>query len=60
MNGSRMLMGEIKTGIFQLLNLSWTKLKLNFRQQLMSINVMEKCKSTFLNRQMQATLFIFT
>lgn len=53
-------MGEIKTGIFQLLNLSWTKLKLNFRQQLMSINVMEKCKSTFLNRQMQATLFIFT
>ena len=25
MNGSRMLMGEIKTGIFQLLNLSWTK-----------------------------------
>ena len=25
MNGSRMLMGEIKTGIFQQLNLSWTK-----------------------------------
>ena len=25
MNGSRMLMGEIKTGTFQLLNLSWTK-----------------------------------
>ena len=25
MNGSRMLMGEIKTGIFQLLKLSWTK-----------------------------------
>ena len=25
MKESRMLMGEIKTGIFQLLNLSWTK-----------------------------------
>ena len=25
MNGSKILMGEIKTGIFQLLNLSWTK-----------------------------------